>query len=362
MPSIAPPFMREDAMSRMCNRSNLVVVRTLGAGAQGSVSLLRTADGIEVACKTFKARTADEHKLFLAGGITSRVEAEVRIQQLLAASNLTSQRVAPRVLASCVGAGRPFILSEAGSGGWLSRDLAASYCPPHSLDQVNRSVPQGLAPYCKDLGRLLTRMDEHGLLQIDWQVGHMMRVDQHLMAVDFGRASLYSASLPRGANWCQLAAVMSKLMSRTGVPLISTEMQHFQMPQGVVDIVTRNDDRCLVRCLRDFGTLQGPDGPLRLGDRGAAEHCVDVLDAIEKKRANLVVTSAPMDLFKCNTNIGPFCARWQKGLWLCATQNASSWRLSHRGWSCKVEEELKRDAKSRPAALSALTALRGVDV
>ena len=121
MPSIAPPFMREDAMSRMCNRSNLVVVRTLGAGAQGSVSLLRTADGIEVACKTFKARTADEHKLFLAGGITSRVEAEVRIQQLLAASNLTSQRVAPRVLASCVGAGRPFILSEAGSGGWLSR-------------------------------------------------------------------------------------------------------------------------------------------------------------------------------------------------------------------------------------------------
>ena len=229
-----------------------------GKGAARPVAVLtieKLRGEIEVACKTFKARTADEHKLFLAGGITSRVEAEVRIQQLLAASNLTSQRVAPRVLASCVGAGRPFILSEAGSGGWLSRDLAASYCPPHSLDQVNRSVPHGLAPYCKDLGRLLTRMDEHGLLQIDWQVGHMMRVDQHLMAVDFGRAGLYNASLPQGANWCQLAAVMSKLMSRTGVPLISTEMQHFQMPQGVVDIVTlKDEDRCLVRCLRDFGT------------------------------------------------------------------------------------------------------------
>ena len=64
-------------MSRS-NRSNLVVVRKLGAGAQAGQPA-RAAGGIEVACKTFKARLTGEHKLFLAGGITSRVEAEVRI-------------------------------------------------------------------------------------------------------------------------------------------------------------------------------------------------------------------------------------------------------------------------------------------
>ena len=256
----------------LCNASNYEVVRQLGSGVKGSVSLVRTADGAVAARKAFMQ--IPKHQDF---------GKEVKLQKLAAALQL-----APRVLGSCWHDG-PFIFSEVMGAPWLDKTLAESYCPPDSL---NRSAPQALAPYCNEFSRLLALMDKQGFLQVDWQLDHTMR-DGHgaQMVIDFGRVILYNTSLPQGANWC---VITSARLRNDGLNLTS---------EGRSAPPLRSDNRCILRCLlhEQNGTLPRQDGPLKFEfplRRAAHRSCEQIMDVVRshQMRSWQVLASAPASL------------------------------------------------------------------
>ena len=211
----------EQALQRLHTGQNLTVLRHLGSGKRGVVSLVRLPDGQHAA---MKQSVHDTREGFVAEALS---------QQSAATGGL-----APRVLAACRSS-RQIFAEVMGGGPWVAGGHASA-CAADSPPTARR---------CIDISRVLAGLDERGILQRDWKLAHLVRDDAGtLKMIDFSAVDM-GRDLPPRANWCNF---VTKLRPNNS----EFERELWRQWASQASVL-----QCLLRCL-----LELPAGPLDADD------------------------------------------------------------------------------------------------